>query len=137
MHGTPMSTAGAPEGRGQGVSAWTGKDWIVWGGQVTLGKKMQQFNNGAHYDPATDRWTPLAAGGAPSARSVAAAAWTGTQFIVWGGYGSGVWLEDGGRYDAAHDTWIAIGATSEPPAPRKSAAVWTGTEMVVWAAPEA
>jgi glycosidase len=61
---------------------------IVWGG----GRQ-----SGGFYDPASDAWALTALAGAPAARSQPAAAWTGTQFLIWGGSGGGTDLQDGAR----------------------------------------
>ena len=62
------------------------------------------------------------------------AVWTGTEMIVWGGYGDGGDGRDsGGRYNPDTDTWIPT--SQEPNTPRARfahTAVWTGTEMIVW-----
>jgi hypothetical protein len=75
--------------------------------------------------------TPSLRRHAPQGRNDHTAVWTGTEVIVWGGYGN-AFLNSGGRYDPLTDTWTAtrdIGA----PEPRYShTAVWTGTEMIVW-----
>ncbi|MDP9186205.1 MAG: hypothetical protein M3O72_02460, partial [Verrucomicrobiota bacterium] len=49
-----------------------------------------------------DTWTPTFSG-VPDARYLHTAVWTGTEMIVWGGYGSG-YLNTGGRYNPTTDT---------------------------------
>lgn len=78
------------------------------------------------------RWEPIAA--APiEGRTDAAAAWTGSELIVWGGYEPGQTgnLADGAAYDPATDTWEEL-----PKAPGDDlggeSAVWTGRELLVW-----
>ncbi len=101
---------------------------IAWGGYHT---NYGYFADGARYDPATNRWTPLNSSGAPTARSNHTAIWDGTEMIVFGGYDGSNYLGDGGRYDPATDSWTAL-ATTNAPAPRSNhSAVWTGTEMIV------
>jgi len=58
--------------------------------------------------------------------------WTGTELIVWGGYGD-TYLNTGGRYDPATDTWVATTVSGAPSARRQHTAVWTGRELIVWA----
>ena len=66
-----------------------------------------------------------------SARAQHTAVWTGTEMIVWGGYGSGV-LNDGASYNPPTSTWPAV-TTADAPAGRSyHTAVWTGSEMIVW-----
>ena len=76
-------------------------------------------------------WTATSITNAPAARSSHTAVWTGSEMIVWGGYG-GTYLNTGGRYDPSTDSWAAI-STINAPAPRGgNTAVWTGSEMIVW-----
>ena len=65
---------------------------IIWGGFGVAGT----LGDGAAYDPLTDGWSPTPSWGAPSARSVHGAVWTGSEMIIWGGYG-GDYLRDGAR----------------------------------------
>ena len=61
------------------------------------------------------------------------AVWTGTEMIVWGGYGGAAnVLNTGRRYNPIADTWTATSTTSAPSARSNHTAVWTGTEMIVW-----
>ena len=61
-------------------------------------------------------WRDVSTTNAPSARSGHVAVWTGTEMIVWGGWGGGSpsnTLNDGGRYNPATDRWTP---RSRPPA---------------------
>jgi hypothetical protein len=79
-----------------------------------------------------ERWQARGLATAPSARSSHTAVWTGTEMIVWGGYGVSANLNDGGRYDPALNTWTSL-ATGGAPSPRTGhAAIWNGGEMIVW-----
>lgn len=68
-------------------------------------------------------------------RSGAAAVWTGSEMLVWGGAGLDGSAEqpmsDGAAFDPASGSWRLL-----PEAPIEgraySATVWTGTEMIVW-----
>jgi N-acetylneuraminic acid mutarotase len=76
-------------------------------------------------------WTTISTINAPAPRASHTAVWTGSEMIVWGGYG-GTYLNTGGRYDPSTDSWTAI-STINAPAPRGgNTAVWTGSEMIVW-----
>lgn len=72
--------------------------------------------------------------GAPiGGRGEPAAVWTGTEMIVWGGFGSSEeqYFDDGAAFNLANGTWRVIAPA--PISPRNyPAAVWTGTEMIVW-----
>ena len=85
-------------------------------------------NQGACADP----WEPTAQLGAPSARYGHVAVWTGTEMVVWGGYGGAGYTNSGGIYNPATHEWRATSIVNAP-TPRESAtAVWTGTRMIVW-----
>ena len=82
-------------------------------------------------------WTPTSLTNAPEARRSHTAVWTGTEMIVFGGYG---WVQSigafadmnsGGRYNPAADVWTAT-STATVPALVDHTAIWTGTEMIVW-----
>jgi hypothetical protein len=107
---------------------------IVWGGQPNY-QTTANLNTGGRYTPATDSWIATSVGdGVPQPRHYHSALWTGTEMIMWGGYGSSAaTLNTGGRYDPANDMWAPTSTGSNvPPPAREPAAVWTGTEMIVW-----
>jgi N-acetylneuraminic acid mutarotase len=107
---------------------WTGSALIVWGGRDPSGADAA-VDRGGRYDPALDAWTPVATPGAPAARSLHTAVWTGTEMIVWGGVGATI-LDSGGRYDPVADSWapIASGGTAR----YGHTAVWAGSRMIAW-----
>ena len=81
-----------------------------------------------------DTWTPTNLTGAPDARDSHTAVWTGSEMIVWGGYGcdGNCVLNTGGRYNPSTDSWTATSTTNAPEGRIYHTAVWTGTEMIVW-----
>ena len=80
---------------------------------------------------ADNSWTATSITNAPARRTSHTAVWTGSEMIVWGGFG-GSYLNTGGRYDPSTDSWMPI-TTMNAPAPRGgNTTVWTGTEMIVW-----
>lgn len=98
------------EGRSDHSGVWTGTEFIVWGGSSGTKVDGSAYADGAAYDPADDSWRSIAP--APLAgRSRHAAAWTGTEMIVWGGTerraGTGGLL-DGAAYNPATDQWRPI-----------------------------
>ncbi len=126
-----ISTTGAPQGRFGHTGVWTGRELIVWGGIIDNSNTLT--NDGARYDPRTYSWSPVSLTGAPSARCLHTAVWTGKEMIVWGGSDSaGVWLSTGARYDPQSNTWSPITAMGGPSARSLHIAVWTGREMLVW-----
>ena len=63
-----------------------------------------------------DTWTPTNLTGAPDARASHTAVWTGSEMIVWGGYGcdGNCVLNTGGRYNPSTDSWTATSTTNAP-----------------------
>lgn len=127
------ASAGAPRPRVGQSAVWTGTRMLVWGGQLVRGAAYRA--DGAAYDAADGRWTPIPA--APLApRSEHVAVWTGSRMLVWGGAVQGqnvapTSFADGASYDPAAGRWTAIAAS--PLEPRAlAAAVWTGSRMLVW-----
>ena len=58
--------------------------------------------------------------------------WTGSEMIVWGGFGSAGLLNTGGRYNPSTDSWTATSTVNAPSVRYLHTAVWTGSEMIVW-----
>jgi N-acetylneuraminic acid mutarotase len=119
-----------PRARDFHTAVWTGSEMIVWGGFDLLA--ATSFNTGGRYTPATDAWVATSTVGAPSDRHLHTAVWTGSQMIVWGGFGSFGFLDTGGRYSPASDTWLPTSTVSAPAVRDSHTAVWTGSAMIVW-----
>jgi hypothetical protein len=110
-----MSPAGAPSPRlAPTAVAWTGSRLLVWGGRFAGANfgAIRMLGDGAAYDPAVDRWTPMSSVNAPSPRAEATVVWTGRRLVVWGGapLPGGAALADGGVYDPATDRWTKLEA---------------------------
>ncbi len=87
----PINTNGAPSGRQHHRAVWTGSEMIVWGGGIGGGiQGVTKFNDGGRYNPTSDSWSATIASGAPTARYLHTAIWTGREMIVWGGAGPGL-----------------------------------------------
>jgi hypothetical protein len=128
-----MTAPSPPSARFRATAVWTGNEMVVWGGEAGGGVHL---DNGARFTPgAPGTWTPVAASGAPSARSLHTAVWTGPplhRMLVWGGkFASASSLADGALYDPAGDAWTAMPAGGAS-ARYFHTAVWTGSEMIVW-----
>ena len=84
-------------------------------------------------DTCFDAWGATDTTNAPDARVGHTAVWTGSEMIVWGGYGTqNFFLNTGGKYNPTTDTWTPTDFINAP-APRDyHTAVWTGSEMIVW-----
>jgi N-acetylneuraminic acid mutarotase len=126
----------APVARSSFSAVWTGREMIVWGGRVSLSPfGYAALSSGGRYDPNTDTWAPTRDDATtPAARLGAAAVWTGSEMIVWGGNDvfPGL-MSDGARYDPDRDAWTPVRADGTEPGPRRGpSVVWTGSEMIVW-----
>ncbi|MGE5240659.1 MAG: Ig-like domain-containing protein [Bacteroidota bacterium] len=127
-----IATPNSLVGRWDHTAVWTGTEMIVWGGNTNLGPG----NDGAAYNPMTNRWRPIAD---PPAgflgRANHTAVWTGSAMIVWGGNTNSGVVNTGAAYDPAVNTWRLI-STTDAPAPRLDhTAIWTGPagiSMVIW-----
>lgn len=92
---TVLPTTNAPAARSGGfISAWTGYEMLIWGGEIDYGVFT---NTGGRYNLVSNSWTTTSTSNAPSARQFARGAWTGTEMLVWGGGNSSA-LNDGARY---------------------------------------
>lgn len=118
-------------GRSGHGAVWstTTNEMIVWGG---MQYSSVYFNDGAAYDPATNTWTAIPT--APiSARWKHTMVWTGTEVIIFGGYGSSGYLRDGARYDPKTKIWTKF---PDPPVELdgryEHVGVWSGKELLVW-----
>jgi N-acetylneuraminic acid mutarotase len=119
------------------VGVWTGHEMLVFGGV----RGETAFDSGAAYDPTTNTWrrlTPIPAElGGNLTVSGSYAAWTGTQMLVWGFFGSGQPGRHGGGslraalFDPSSDSWKVL-APAPAQAPLFGDAFWTGSELLVW-----
>lgn len=111
--------AGSPVAGRTGASAvWTGRAFVVWGGDGAA--------DGAVYEPAAGAWRDVAA--APVVPEGATATWTGRHVVLVGAPGRAVAL------DPESGAWSVL---PDPPAdiPARPAVVWTGSLVVVWGGP--
>jgi hypothetical protein len=107
--------------RWPGVSAWTGSELVIWGGE-TIGGGGGAFGDGAAYDPAADIWRELS----PSplgAQSDPGWVWTGEELVVWGAGGRAA------AWDPATNSWRDLGTTGLRGSFYRRA-VWTGREII-------
>jgi N-acetylneuraminic acid mutarotase len=125
-------TAGAPSARSEHAAIWTGNEMVVWGGVGGTPASPIPLSTGARYNPASNSWAALPAGGAPAARTGHKAVWSGAEMLVWGGTDFATNLNTGGRYQVISNSWSDI-TTNNAPSPRvEHTAVWDGTRMIVW-----
>jgi hypothetical protein len=97
--------------RRRAAAVWTGREMIVWGGQVSAfgsDKPVELLGDGARYRPSDDSWAPMAA--APMTTAVAGEpVWTGTEAVFV------VEPEESGDYDEVklHQRFIAYNPRSD------------------------
>jgi N-acetylneuraminic acid mutarotase len=139
---TSMSTVNAPAGRSYFATASSATQLFVWGGTddhcpwnwyVAASPLDTVFNTGGVYTFATDQWTPMSTVNAPSARVIPSGVWTGSKFVVWGGYPDPITspcTPGGAMYDPTSDTWTTISTVGAPSLCR-GALVWTGSRVIV------
>jgi hypothetical protein len=149
-----MSTAGAPSAR-IAPAAWSGTELGVWGGyaassiQTPAGRvdcpgytqsspraACSLLQDGAIYDPAADRWTPISSAGAlPSPRIEHLVAWANGKLLVWGGHGGDPtklvldFIRSGSFYDPKTQLWTAVAPL--PSAATDGTSFWTGSRLVL------
>lgn len=118
---------------------WTGTELLVWGGTNQFGSAL--IPSGAAWNPTTGRWRPLATRNEPSLRLRASTVWTGSEWILWGGYNDqtgtlegnlGYGLANGAIYRPDSDRWRELPSDSAIAPRGNHSAVWTGQEMIVW-----
>jgi hypothetical protein len=121
-----MGFTNAPWQREGCGAVWTGTEMIVWGGNTYAGNvasNKASSNTGGRYNPATNTWATMSTTGAPMARHRFLHAWTGTEYLVFGGCQNSLSVAidcslgsstGGGRYNPATDTWTAMSTTNAP-----------------------
>jgi N-acetylneuraminic acid mutarotase len=104
---------------------------IIWGGN----EGIHPMDDGARYNPRTDRWTPLppadlVAGGGVSVNVI----WTGAELVVLQGGrdSSGIARGAGGRWNPQTNAWTGIATAGVPGSLGLSQVVWTGDRVLVW-----
>lgn len=86
----------------QGI--WTGSYVIIWGGLSINGYS----NDGAIYDPKTDKWTPLPTLNTMQGRDMHSVIWTSKELIIWGGWNKDGSLNDGFSYNPSMRKWTPL-----------------------------
>ena len=124
-----VSQINAPAARYWHTATWTGSEMIVFGG---IGEDPYRYlNDGGSYDPDANSWTVLPLIGAPSRRIMHTAVWTGSEMIIWGGFGEDT-QGDGARFNPQTNQWTPISMEGAPSPRYSHTAVWTGSEMIIW-----
>jgi N-acetylneuraminic acid mutarotase len=119
--------------RAQGVTVWTGRELVVWGGttECKTNPCPPLPATGAAYDPAAKTWRVLPAAPVSTGRADAAAVWTGREVVIVGGFSAASEYQPPIAYNPTTNTWRRL--PDLPLVSRTgSQAVWTGSEVVVW-----
>jgi len=134
-----MTSTGAPSGRFVAGATWstTTSEMIVWGGCTAVDTSLAcstYTNDGAAYDPVTDKWTALPA--PPTGfvgRGGHSMEWSGAEVVIWGGTSGTADLNDGARYDPKTKIWTTIPSAPTSMEGRVShASVWSGKEVLIY-----
>ncbi|MBI5801980.1 MAG: hypothetical protein HZA92_14810 [Verrucomicrobia bacterium] len=128
---TPMSTQNAPIARHEFQCIWLGDRMWLYGGYNGGDRSPNGTGNGYFYNPTTDQWSSISSVNSAGARARFSACWTGTEIIVFGGFGSSSWLSTGARYNPATDTWRSMAANPQRSGWGDQCFAWTGTEMII------
>ena len=127
-----MSSVNAPTPREAGMGVFTGREFIVWGGNSTTSLAN---SDGGRYDVAGDTWIPFFT---PNIRFFfeGAAFWNGSKVYFVQGQDGAVYVNDGGvssgwSFDPSNNKWDYL-----PAAPLTQSWMphaWTGTELLTFA----
>lgn len=115
-------------GRNNFVSAWTGKEALIWAGSSAAIGRSDQLEDGARFDPMTSGWTPIAAKPpefiSPARRFVGA--WSQGVLFAWGA-GPTV-----GLYAPETDTWTVVSPGGYPSVFDGASITALGGSVYVW-----
>ncbi|KAF0181711.1 MAG: Kelch motif protein [Limisphaerales bacterium] len=128
---TPISTQNAPSARHEFQCIWLGDRMWLYGGYNGGDRGPNGTGNGFFYNPTTDQWTSINSANSAGARARFSACWTGTEIIVFGGFGSSTWVNTGARYNPATDTWRSMASNPQRGGFGDHCFAWTGTEMII------
>ncbi len=108
---TPISNTSSPSARfSPGYSVANGKLFIHGG----VGPGFTYLGDTYLYDIASNSWTPGAVCPLTPRYFIYEADWTGSQFIVWGGFNDSGNPNDGARYNPVTNSWTSITTVGGP-----------------------
>ena len=129
----PVGSTDSLAARHSHTAVWTGSEMMVWGGWNGWNDGIH-FGDGSRYNPAENAWRPMSPVGAPGARQMHTAVWTGNEMVVWGGYtvdSTFHFLKSGARYNPAGNLWTTVNPAAPMETGLSHTAVWTGREMII------
>ncbi len=117
--------------RGDAALVWTGREVVVWGGDVEgLPGRARVFADGATYDPQTGRWRTMAPSplpATPETNSSPIGVWANGEVVLLHDQAAAAWSPD-------ENEWRSLADASGK---LVTGAVWTGRELVTVPAFEA
>jgi hypothetical protein len=97
------------------AAVWTGTEMVIWGGYTNATGSIT-INDGAAYNPATNRWRTLPASPLrPQANAIAV--WNGHRVVIFGST-----LSDAAAYDPSTNQWRVL---AQPTPPSGASVGWT------------
>lgn len=126
---SPIPTLAGLSARSGHASAWDGRRLMIWGGRTRSGTVLTE---GAVWDSETSKWTVLTATGAPQGRFDASAAWTGDEFVIFGGSNNQGALASGAAWNAASGTWRSLPSQAAASARSRAASVLVGSQWMIF-----
>lgn len=117
-------------------AVWTGKEWILWGGELvgSSGERLASAG-GVRIDPASGQWRAMSP--APiAARVHPSAVWTGKEVLFWGGSTADFQVVlDGAAYEPGTDSWRVLGVEGlvvPPDVEVTPPGAWSGERALFW-----
>ena len=113
--------------------AFTGVDWLGWGGVGGCSGIDAYCPQGALFHPTLGTWTAVATAGAPAGRDQHGVAAIPGGVLVWGGRGTDLASRnDGAIYDPGSDSWTPVLSQGAPTSRYAAFSFATKTEVVIW-----
>lgn len=131
---TPTGSTSPTGETGETGSGTTGSTGHT-GGAGHTAHTGEPGHSAAHTGVVESGWAPMASAGAPSERTGAATAWSGTELLVWSGIGADPRQgprQDGAAYDPVTDAWRTLGRAGAPTGRAGAVGAWSGTELLVY-----
>ncbi len=120
------------------TAVWTGSKMIIFGGKGNTTNisgndyGFWRLAAGWAYRPTDKSWAKINQGLGHVANG-AAAVWTGSEMIIWGGLTHANYAINTGKiYNPDTDSWTSISTTNAPEGRSSASAFWTGSKMIVW-----
>ncbi len=116
--------------RTEAITAWTGSEFLVWGGESRSGAAT----DGAAFSPATGTWELMAR--SPLTNTTGHfGVWDDNELLVWGQDWTGRTAGgSGAAYNPVTNTWRPIAPNAVPTGDNLPVTIWDGHEVLLWTA---